>query len=267
MKIDFIANLRNIKSQSKLNFLREQRPPALEAGETAPSFSQLMPDGVSVSDKARNDYKNDPGASKPNREFEHSFKDALIEFTQYALNLNGFENARDGSYAVKALHVLAEKSGIRLDGGPLSQNQGEILADFKAEWNLSNDASAEEILATMKRVFGEDGSFAFHESPPGIDMPENIVAGTDGTPEINPSLPPEFRDALVQMTNRLFEKHGFQHDPDEIQYQRVLNNMAEKLGIHANQGSLSNRVFSALGLEQNSSVSDMVSAMSQLFKA
>ena len=214
-------------------------------------------DRLQLSEAAKSAYTGEENKPGMNQGFEDRFKTALLQFTEYALHLNGFTGAPNGNHTLLALHVLARKSGIDM---PMNINTGkeEMLQSFKNEWGLDENASVEEIYDCMVRVFGEDRSFG--ESGPGSAP----TAGVDNPADIAPK-ESSFRDALTVFTSQLFEKNGVYREPGPLDFHRVLDVLADKLGIDGRQGDLARNVEKALGLTQGASVQEIVTAMARAF--
>jgi len=96
-------------------------------------------------------------------DFESKFKNALVMFTDYALNLNGFNQPADGKQALMALRVLADDAGIKLPNN-IHDDKERSLEAFKSVWNLENSSSTEEIFKIMVRSFGFDSSYGLQET-------------------------------------------------------------------------------------------------------
>ncbi len=221
-------------------------------------------DGVEVSEKARQAYKNDADIPEKTGNFENTFKEALIRFTRYALDLNGFNMPPDGKHILLALNVLAQKSRIQIPEN-LQEGGGEALRSFQSAWQLDKDASAEQIFQQMVRVFGEDRSFGLNGASEGRSLSRPDAGRDTGVEDALSVVNDKFREALAQFTARLLEKAGIMKDPDGRDYNRTLNILAEKTGLSARDPGLISGITSAMGAGPDSSVSDFVTGMMRIF--
>ena len=254
-------------------------------------------DACQVSDTVMKAYQGDDPQANKTSDFEDRFKDALMMFTEFGKQLNGVMGKATGQEAYLALQVLADKSGLELPGN-LSANMDESLAAIRDAWGLDENSSTGDIFDAMVRVFGGDTSFGPPDSstngseilgpegPPPPIQPEDVaslnpkdeMAPPVGTPppdvatevsedgdetetllaEMNDNL----REALGQLTNRLFLDRGVAREPNPGDHQRVLDLISERLGIEGEVTSES--LLDALGLTADASVSDILSEMNRV---
>jgi hypothetical protein len=257
MNSDLIAGLNPGVLKPDVYALMNKKGPCPFEMAGKPRAPGAAADHLQLSEVAKTAYAGEESSLGKSKGFEDRFKDALLDFTKYALHLNGFTGAPTGKQTLMALHVLAKKSGIDM---PQNINAGkeELLHAFKSEWGLSEDASTEEIYQQMIQAFGEDRSFG--DTGPTVDP----TTGT-GAPFDSPVTDSNFKDALTTFTAQLFEKNGVYREPGPGDEQRVLNVLADKLGFEGQEDDLMNQVARALGVSQGASMQEILSAMARAF--
>jgi hypothetical protein len=257
MITDLIAGLNQGDLKPKVFSVLQKESAARQEGSAKPTVPGLQADRLQLSEAAKSAYTGEDNKPGMNQGFEDRFKAALLQFTEYALHINGFTGAPNGQHNLLALHVLARKSGITM---PMNINTGkaELLQAFKAEWGLDENASVEEIYDRMVRVFGEDRSFG--QSGPGAAPTAGVENPADVPPEDS-----SFREALTVFTSQLFEKNGVFREPGPRDFRRVLDVLSDKLGIDGRQGDVARNVERALGLSLGASVQEIVTAMARAF--
>ena len=214
-------------------------------------------DQLQLSENARSAYLEEGFDPKKASEFADRFQEALAEFTKYAMKLNGFLGEAKGNHALMALHVLGEKSGIRMPPNVV-ENQDAILKAFQSAWGLGDDAGVEEIFSRMQRAFGGDQSFALSPSTGRSGAPE-------GPPVTTPDRPADFRHALEAFTNGLFAEKGIPRRPGDQDLHRVMELMADKLGLDGKGGSLPTQIARALGVQSGDSMEQLIASMARAF--
>lgn len=264
------------KHTSPLSMFRPEGSGNRYLGLHGQGTSHMM-DNVEVSETAKQAYLEEENNDPNEPDLMNKFRLALIQFSNYALHINGRVGNATPMEGLYALAELANRSGIQMPGN-LTEGKEELLEQFKTAWGLDDNSTVEDILAKMKEVFNDDRSYITHipsefetENPPYTSVTEAGAAGATSatnTDSVTAANDDRYNKALKQFTIELFDKKGVEREPQRQDYKRVLNVLSDKLGIPYSTAGLDlDAIIQAMDMPADASVNDIVREMARIFQS